>query len=62
MIFFLTVFAIFREEEEEQRAEDAFREVIVSCRSLSTYEPKSLKSALPQVSHTDNNDISNTNY
>lgn len=37
------------EETEEQKPEDAFREVITSCRSLSTYEPSSIKSALPQV-------------
>lgn len=37
------------EETEEQKAEDAFREVITSCRSLSTYEPNNIKSAIPQV-------------
>lgn len=37
------------EETEEQKAEDAFREVITSCRSLSTYEPNNIKSAVPQV-------------
>lgn len=37
------------EETEEQKPEDAFREVITSCRSLSTYEPNNIKSALPQV-------------
>lgn len=37
------------EETEEQKPDDAFREVITSCRSLSTYEPNNLKSALPQV-------------
>ncbi|XP_031627835.1 facilitated trehalose transporter Tret1-2 homolog [Contarinia nasturtii] len=37
------------EETEEQKSEDAFREVITSCRSLSTYEPNNLNSALPQI-------------
>lgn len=37
------------EETEEQKPDDAFREVITSCRSLSSYEPNSLKTALPQV-------------
>lgn len=40
------------EETEEPKPEDAFREVITSCRSLSTYEPNNLRSALPQVIHT----------
>lgn len=37
------------EKTEEQKPEDAFREVITSCRSLSTYEPNNYKSALPQI-------------
>ncbi|XP_055296426.1 facilitated trehalose transporter Tret1-2 homolog [Sitodiplosis mosellana] len=37
------------EETEEQKPEDAFREVITSCRSLSSYEPNNLKTALPQI-------------
>lgn len=43
------------EETEEQKPEDAFREVITSCRSLSSYEPNSLKTALPQVKFPDCN-------
>lgn len=51
----LQFFIVIRfEETEEQKPEDAFREVITSCRSLSTYEPNNLKSALPQVNHSNN--------
>ncbi|XP_037910328.1 facilitated trehalose transporter Tret1-2 homolog isoform X2 [Hermetia illucens] len=41
--------AAFPREDAEQQNEDAFREVIVSCRSLSNYEPSNIKSALPQA-------------
>ncbi|XP_055385969.1 facilitated trehalose transporter Tret1-2 homolog isoform X2 [Condylostylus longicornis] len=37
-------------EEIEQNQDDAFREVIASCRSLSNYqEPTSIKTAIPQA-------------
>lgn len=37
-------------EELNEKSDDAFREIIVSCRSLSKYESNTIKSALPQVS------------
>lgn len=36
-------------EDSEPRNDDAFREIITSCRSLSSHEKLTLKSALPQV-------------
>lgn len=38
-----------REDTVDQKPDDAFREVIASCRSLSSYETNNLKTALPQV-------------
>lgn len=35
---------------EEQRQDEKFSEIIVSCRSLSRYETKSFKTLIPQVS------------
>lgn len=42
-------FLFFSDNANEQKPDDAFREVIASCRSLSSYEPSNLKTALPQV-------------
>lgn len=36
--------------EEKQKAEQEFREIIVSCKSLSYYESKRFKSLIPQAS------------
>ncbi|XP_063699351.1 facilitated trehalose transporter Tret1-2 homolog isoform X2 [Culicoides brevitarsis] len=36
-------------EDLNEKSDDAFREIIVSCRSLSKYESNTFKSALPQV-------------
>lgn len=44
------VFSSYRDNAAEQKPDDAFREVIASCRSLSSYEPNNIKTALPQVS------------
>lgn len=38
-----------RDDDEKDRPDDAFREMITSCRSLSNYESNTLKCALPQV-------------
>lgn len=35
--------------EKNEKQEDAFKEVITSCRSLSSFETNSLKTASPQV-------------
>lgn len=35
--------------EEKQKAEQEFREIIVSCKSLSYYESKRFKSLIPQI-------------
>lgn len=36
---------------EEQKQDEKFSEIIVSCKSLSGYETKSFKTLLPQVSN-----------
>lgn len=38
-----------REDTVDQKPDDAFREVIASCRSLSSYETNNLRTALPQA-------------
>lgn len=47
--FILFYFSFCSDEKNDQKTDDAFREVIVSCRSLSNYETTSIKSAFPQV-------------
>ncbi|KAG4075623.1 hypothetical protein HA402_003448 [Bradysia odoriphaga] len=40
---------IGREDTVDQKPDDAFREVIASCRSLSSYDTNNLRTALPQA-------------
>uniref|UniRef100_A0A182IKM6 Major facilitator superfamily (MFS) profile domain-containing protein n=1 Tax=Anopheles atroparvus TaxID=41427 RepID=A0A182IKM6_ANOAO len=43
-----SVLSLHQRENSEQHKDDAFREIIASCRSLSKYETN-IKSALPQI-------------
>lgn len=44
-----SAFSLHQRENEEQKADDAFREIIASCRSLSKYDSGTFRSALPQI-------------
>lgn len=48
--FHFTSIDLHRRDKNEKQ-DDAFKEVITSCQSLSSFETTSLKTAVPQVSH-----------
>lgn len=55
LLFQNVIFSIAENKKailEEKKQDEKFNEIIVSCRSLSHYEGRTLKTLLPQVSIT----------